>query len=505
VSRWTIAPTIIDFCQDPQLLGLTLSPAQETLLRGAYGLPLTSPEQLAIWRLCTGRMQYLAQAFGEVTVMAGARSGKDSRIAAPILLYEALFGGHEAHLARGERGILPLVAQDAKATRIAFGYVKDYLTRSSILASQVEEEPLASEIRLTSGMSVYCFPSSQRSLRGWSIPAAVMDELAFSRLEGQGDSDVEIQTSIRRGMLGFPGPRLVKVSTPYMKSGVLHEDFQRGFGQDDPDLLAWRAPTSLMNPSITTARLDRERRLDPAHFAREYEAEFAEDIDALLPAAWVEGAVCRGRFELSPRPGFKYVAACDPSGGRHDAFALSVVHLEDPRGTGRIVQDVMRAWERTGNQVPDLVAVVREIAAVLKRYECRAVWGDRYSAEWVRQAFRSAGIAYLECALDRSECYLEVEPLFSSGRLDLLDHPKLARQFKNLQRRYRPGGKVVVDHPGGAGQHDDYSNALAMAAAMACRGRQSWLRPAVASTERPTVEVVTPAAPVVRGIRRHEF
>jgi hypothetical protein len=73
MSKWTIVPTIIDFGQDPQLLGLTLSPAQETLLRGAYGL-LPSPEQLAIWRLCTGRMQYPAQAFG-VTVVAGAAMG----------------------------------------------------------------------------------------------------------------------------------------------------------------------------------------------------------------------------------------------------------------------------------------------------------------------------------------------------------------------------------------------------------------------------------------------
>ena len=33
-------------------------------------------------------------------------------------------------------------------------------------------------------------PCTLRSLRGWSIPAGVMDELAFYRLEGQADSDV---------------------------------------------------------------------------------------------------------------------------------------------------------------------------------------------------------------------------------------------------------------------------------------------------------------------------
>jgi hypothetical protein len=64
-----------------------------------------------------------------------------------------------------------------------------------------------------------------------------MDELAFFRLEGQADADVEVQASIRRGMIAFPSTRLVKISTPYMKGGVLFDDFRRGFGQDDPDLL----------------------------------------------------------------------------------------------------------------------------------------------------------------------------------------------------------------------------------------------------------------------------
>jgi hypothetical protein len=33
-------PSIVEFVTDPQLLGLTLSPAQETLLRAIYGLAL---------------------------------------------------------------------------------------------------------------------------------------------------------------------------------------------------------------------------------------------------------------------------------------------------------------------------------------------------------------------------------------------------------------------------------------------------------------------------------
>src|SRR5262249_48138767 len=131
------SPSIVDFVTDPQLLGLSVSPAQETLLRAIYGLPLNT-DQLDLYRQCTGRDAYSGHPFGEVTVIAGARSGKDSRIAAPIIVYEALFGGHEASLARGERAVIPLVAQDQRATRVAYGYIRDYFG-SPLLSSMVEE------------------------------------------------------------------------------------------------------------------------------------------------------------------------------------------------------------------------------------------------------------------------------------------------------------------------------------------------------------------------------
>jgi hypothetical protein len=240
------APTIIEFVTDPALLGLSLSPAQETLLRGMYGLPLTAVQR-DLWTRCTGRQNYSAHAFGEVTVLAGARSGKDSRLAAPVVVYEALLGGHQERLSKGERAVVPLVAQDQRAAKIAFGYVRDYLTGSPTLASEVEDV-LATEIVLRNRVTVGTFPCTLRSLRGWSIPVGVLDELAFYRLEGQADSDAEVQASIRRGMLSFPAPRLVKISTPYMKGGVLYDDFRRAWGQDDPDLLVWRAPSTLDEP-----------------------------------------------------------------------------------------------------------------------------------------------------------------------------------------------------------------------------------------------------------------
>ena len=104
---------------------------------------------------------------------------------------------------------------------------------------------------------------------GYSNPAGVMNELGFWRLEGMSDSDVEIQASIRRGMLSFPNPKLVKISTPYMKSGLLHSDFKKYFGTDSPDVLVWQASSLLMNPSLKAERLAQERTLDESRYFRE--------------------------------------------------------------------------------------------------------------------------------------------------------------------------------------------------------------------------------------------
>ena len=290
----------------------------------------------------------------------------------------------------------------------------------------------------------------------------MLDEVAFFGVEGSADSDVEIQASIRRGMLAFEATRLIKISTPYMKGGVLYDDFRRAFGQDDPDLLVWRAPSTLMNPSLQTSRLARERRLDPTRFAREYLAEFADDVAAFLPTAWVTDAVVTDRHELPPQSGVRYFAGVDPSGGGADAFTLAIVHAED---SGRVVQDVTKGRGRVGTQAPDLAGVVAEYAAILGRYGCSSVVGDKYAGQWVRQAFADVGVQYQDVDRDRSSYYLEIEPLFSQGRIEILDHPTLIRELRFLERRPRPGGVDRVDHA--RGNHDDYSNALAIAAALA--------------------------------------
>lgn len=457
-------PSVVECARDPQLLGLDLSPAQEACLRAIYGLPLRG-DALDLYRLCSGRTDAPHDAPSEATIIAGARAGKDSRILAPILVYECAFGGHDQHLHRGERAVIPLVAQDQRATAISRGYVFTYLRRSPILRTLIEDER-RDELDLSNRTTIACFPCTKSSLRGWSNPAAGLNEIGFWRLEGSADSDAEVQASIRRGMLSFPRTKLVKISTPYVRSGVLFDDFQRGFGHDDPDLLVWRASSALMNPTITPERLDRERRLDPIRFEREYEAEFTDDLASAFEHAVLTRCVEADVRERAPVHRVAYTAFADAAAGErkgNDAFTVAIAHREGDR----TVLDVLRAWP------PPFApsAVIAEIADLLRRYRLTTCSGDRYAPGFVAEHFRALGIRYLPSLLDRSAIYLELLPLVNSGQVVLLDDPTLLRELRGLERRRGTSGRDRVEHAPGA--HDDRANAAAGALVSALRGRQT--------------------------------
>jgi hypothetical protein len=299
-------------------------------------------------------------------------------------------------------------------------------------------------------------------LRGWSNPAAGLNEVAFWRLEGSADSDVEVQASVRRGMLSFPETKLIKISTPYVRGGVLYEDFQRGFAHDDPDLLVWRASSALMNPTITPARLDRERRLDPIRFQREYEAEFIDDLSACFENAPLQASIDGGIRERPSMLGVKYVAFCDAASGErkgNDQFTLAIAHQEHERA----VLDVLHAWPPPFSPS----AVIGKIADQLCAYGLTAIVGDRYAPGFVAEHFRAHRIHYDPSPLDRSQLYLELLPLVNSGQALLLDTPELLRELRGLERRRGTNGRDRVDHaPGG---HDDLANSAAGALVSAMR------------------------------------
>jgi hypothetical protein len=103
--------------------------------------------------------------------------------------------------------------------------------------------------------------------------------------------------------------------------------------------------------------------------------------------------------------------------------------------------------------------VVDEFAGLLKSYHVTKIQGDRYAGEWPREQFKKRGISYEPCEPPKSDLYRDLLPLINSGRVELLDHPRLISQLANLERRTARSGKDSIDHAPGA--HDDVANAVA--------------------------------------------
>ena len=59
----------------------------------------------------------------------------------------------------------------------------------------------------------------------------------------------------------------------------------------------------------------------------------------------------------------------------------------------------------------------------------------------------------------KSDIYKELLPLLNSGKIALLDHPRLIAQLCGLERRTARSGKDSIDHAPGA--HDDIATTVA--------------------------------------------
>lgn len=246
----------------------------------------------------------------------------------------------------------------------------------------------------------------------------------------------------------------------YRHKGVPLVDIQRQHEtKSDPRLLvSWYAGTieeacpSLNTPYGPTMDdiEDAKRSLPSWIFRRLYLNLPGQPDDAAFDAERVEDAVVANRIVLPPEPGTQYVAFCDLSGGGGDDATLAIAHEHN----GVAVLDCLIDQGPRTNGTFSPEQTVEKFSGTSKAYGCSSVVGDRYAAQWPVQAFAKHGITYKPAELNRSQLYAAFEPLLNSGKVELLDHPKLMQQLVGLIRK-----SEKIDHA--SGDHDDHSNAAA--------------------------------------------
>jgi hypothetical protein len=330
-------------------------------------LPMTA-EQVKTFKQCTGRTAPPTTPASEAWLVCGRRAGK-SFILALVAVFLACFRDYRLHLAPGERGTIMVIAADRKQSRVILRYVRALLTKVPMLARMVERET-AEAFDLTNSVSIEVATASYRSTRGYTLVAALLDELAFWPTDDAAEPDYEVLHALRPGMATIPGAVLLCASSPCAQRGALWDAHRKHYGKDGDPVLVWQAATRVMNPSVPQSVIDAALESDPSAAAAEYLARFRTDVESFVSREVVDAAVVPGRYELPRTDSVRYIAFVDPSGGSSDSMTMAICHLEGER----VVLDLVR--ERRPPFSPD--DVVNEFSALLKAYGVSIVRGDRY-------------------------------------------------------------------------------------------------------------------------------
>ena len=293
-----------------------------TFLAALFGLPI---EDEALFAGCAGGRPAPTQQARETFLIVGRRGGK-SFICALVGVYLAAFRTYK--LSPGESGVVMILAADRRQARVILRYIKAFFEGVPMLRAMVENTT-ADAVWLTNGICVEVHTSSFRSVRGYTVVAALCDEVAYWHSdEASTNADAEILAALRPAMSTIPNSLLVCLSTPYARAGVLWNAYRQHFGKGG-DVLVWQAATRIMNPSVPQSFIDNAFEEDPAAAAAEFGAEFRSDVEAFITQEAVDACIVPGRFELPPLPGTQYIAFTDPSGGSQDS--LFARHRTRPR------------------------------------------------------------------------------------------------------------------------------------------------------------------------------
>jgi hypothetical protein len=237
-------------------------------------------------------------------------------------------------------------------------------------------------------------------------------------------------------------------------------------------VLVVKATSMQLNPTLPADEIEAEIAADPDLKRAEYLCEWREDISSFVASEIVDAATLKGIAVIPPDPAKSYVAFLDLAGGANgkaaDSHALGIAFQSEG---GDSVLACAREIKSS-----NVEAVAAEFSALLKAYGCSFAYADEYGKGWTKGAFTRHGTELRSSPYYKNEVYLNFLPALNSGKVKILDLPRLRQQLLALERSTsRITGRDTVSHPNAG--HDDLINAAAGALVMAERAerRGGWL------------------------------
>ncbi len=435
-------PNIVEFAfalaQAPGIEGPT--PPWLSTLRGFDGLPL-SDNDVSVLAAVTGRSRkairaHEGQPYPELWARVGRR-GRKSATAAMISDHQALYGGHERYLMRGELGLIVTISKDLSGADLIKRFQHLFLNALGIPFHETKFGAVTVTIIEGSQIALACLTCTAEAPRGPAIPVAILDEPAFyATSEVYADPDVEILAALRPAMAQFPNRRLIAISTPFGLTGVFHETVDAALGNNDEKLiLAVQGPTWVWNPSIneaTTHTLE----ADPRRWSREYAAV----ASGTSSSAFGDPEHIKRAFKLKapPGPGNGF-AAIDPSSLRSDEFA----YIFGYEANGLIRVDEVGAFGQEDFKTHTMADIVRKLSMKARARGVSRVISDQREAAGLTSLFaeNSCELEVLNWSQSSKEsaCSL-LRRLFQDSKISIVEHRQLKDELIKARAILTPDG-----------------------------------------------------------------
>ena len=191
---------------------------------------LLTEEQKAIARTIIGRDQLPSDPPKEFIAAVRRRVGKTTFCG--CLIACTLATDYRSWLRRGEQAIVAGIAPTLDQAHILTDRARGIIEGIPMLAAKITRST-ALTIEFEHGTKLEVAAASFRSIRGRTFALAVLDECAFLRSDESALPDLELARALRPGLLTLGG-RLVAVSSPHMRKGLLWDAYSKYFGAVSP-------------------------------------------------------------------------------------------------------------------------------------------------------------------------------------------------------------------------------------------------------------------------------
>jgi hypothetical protein len=453
------------------------------------------------------RIPYAPKEFAECWSVSGVRSGKTDNLASTIVAYEAVCGGHEEFTRKGRPVICFQIAQDIRMAKYSLHSIRQNL-ESMAWGAKLIQNVVADRIELKNGVHIMVSPPTVKSIRGFDSPVSVLDEVGVWYQDADSaNPDTEIYEQASKRQAQFQYPKLVGISSPWNKAGLLYRRWEAGTNgckvfcanclasapvegcdacaltrEKHLNRLVMTFTTAEANPIVPKSWLRSERNKDPKTFERECLGVFQDSVSGFLSSALIERAKSPGIAVRQPQPRFHYIAAIDPA-FRRDAFAFTIVHADPTVG---IVQDYAQRWHDPFGEPLNPADVFPELAAKLSEYGIKSVFSDQYTIEALQYIANQFGFGIEEVTFtssSKAEIYANLQQLLNQGRLILLDHTETVNELKSIEKKLTQAGHVKISAP--EGLYDDMATVIAIAAREAV-----WMLPKLTKKVEKTPTII---------------